>query len=158
MKNKIITYIVSFMISLSIILTLNIGFLNQDSQDYIEYFIFDFEFNTLFFVLVLVFSIIIYIILRFILKIIYKLYIKDSKKLWSKKIIFIISLISIFISGLIFLLTYYPGTCMVDSLQLLLDPKGYSFQYPLLYSLFFSKLFNLFTYIFNSMDVSLFIL
>ncbi len=160
MKKNIIICIVSFMLSISILLTLNMGILSNHSQlpSYLQYFIFDFKFNIVFIIILIVFFIVIFILLKILIKFFCKINIPDSKKIWSSKKIFIISLISVFISGLMFLLTYYPGVCMVDSLQLLLDPKGYSFQYPLMYSLFFSKLFNLFIYIFNSKNVAFFIL
>lgn len=151
MIKKIFIYLVSLIFSSTIVLTLYI-------DNNVDVFISSFQFNYMFIIPTLIFSIIIYIVLKYILRLISKINIKPSKKLWKVQIVFLCSFISIFLSGLLFLLTFYPGTCMVDSLQLLIDPVGYSFQYPLIYSLLSSKLYYFFYNLSNSVNIAFFII
>ncbi len=153
-KRSIFTYIISLLLSNSIVLTFYI----QEKGSFKESFFYKFHFNILFFLLVIFLSFILYFVLnKFILNI-YKISIKKSENLFDKNKIFCISFITIFISGLLFLLTYYPGTCMVDTLQILYDPIIYSSQYPLYYSLIQSSLFHFFLSIFGTMNFSFFLL
>lgn len=151
MVKKIFIYLVSLIFSSTIVLTLYI-------DNNVDVFISSFQFNYMFIIPTIIFSIIIYIIIKYLLKLLSKPEIKPSSKIWKEQIVFNYAFISIFLTSLLFLLTFYPGTCMVDTLQLLIDPTGYSFQYPLIYSLFFSKLYYLFYYLFHSMNVAFFLI
>ena len=118
-----------------------------------------FHFKTLSFIIpVIILSIVIYLLLKLLLKITAKIYINQSKKIISNKLIFIISLISIFSTSLLFLITYYPGTGMIDSLQIISDPIGFSSHYPIIYSLVFSKLFKFYFSITNVVNLSFFLM
>ncbi len=151
MIKKVFIYLVSLIFASTIVLTL---YIDND----VSIFINRFQFNYIFLIPTVVFSIIIYISLKYLLKLLSRVEIKPSNKVWNHRIVFAVAGISIFLSGLLFLLTFYPGTCMVDTLQLLVDPTGYSFQYPLIYSLFFSKLYYFFYHLFNSMNIAFFLI
>ena len=154
-KNNIITYIVSLFLTISIILTLYIGNVNQMNATFFT----EFHFISLSFIVpVLLVSIILFILLKLFLKLLGKTYIYQSNKLFNNKIVFIISLITIFCSGLLFLLTYYPGTGMVDSLQIISDPIGFSSHYPIIYSLVFSFIFKFYYSITNVVNLSFFLM
>lgn len=151
MIKKIFIYLVSLVFSSMVVLTL---YIDSNTLTFIN----QFHFNYMFLIPTIIFSIIIYIVLNYLLKLLSKYEMKPSTKVWKAQIVFLWSFISIFLSGLLFLLTFYPGTCMVDSLQLLIDPIGYSFQYPLIYSLLFSKLYYFFYNLSNSMNIAFFII
>lgn len=153
-KNNIITYIISLLFTISIVLTMYMGNINSLNV----YFFYEFHFNYLFIIPVILLSLIVYFLLKLFVILLEKVNVNQSEKLISKNKIFIISFITIFISGLLFLLTYYPGTGMIDSLQILSDPIGFSSHYPLIYSLFFSKLYNFYFSITNSVNPSFFLM
>lgn len=153
-KKNVITYIISFIFSTTIVLTHNI----QENKMFKETFFTKFHFDFKFFLCCILLSIITFFILKFSLNSLSKINIKTSSKLWNSKIIFIISFISIFLTGILFLLTYFPGTCMVDTLQLIYDPIAYSSQYPLYYSLIQSSLFHYFLSKFSSMNIAFFMI
>lgn len=151
-KRRILLGVSSFFLSLTILLTRYID------KEGVEQFFHQFKFDGWFILKTLSMSIIVYLVASLVLKKTAKFNIKQSKKVWNNKKVLLISFISIFVTSLIFLLTYYPGSCMVDTLHLLFDPVGYSFQYPLLYSLFFSSMYNLFYDITGSMNVAFFLI
>lgn len=151
MMKKILLYLISLVFSSTIVLTL---YIDNNVLGFIHYFKFDY----IFFIPTIILSIIIYIIFKYLLTLLSKIEIRTSSKVWNHRTTFICSFVSILLTGLLFLLTFYPGTCMVDTLQLLADPVGYSFQYPLLYSLFFSKLYYFFYSVFGSMNVAFFLI
>ncbi len=121
-------------------------------------FLFNLKINLVFFLSVFILSLFIFVILTYLLKIITKYSFKEDDNLFNTKKVQIISFILIFIFGTIFLLVYYPGTAMVDTLYLIYDPVKYSRQYPLLYSLLFSNLFYTINFITNNMNLSFFLL
>lgn len=154
-KNNIITYITSLFLSISIFLTLYIGNVHQMNYTFFD----DFHFYNISFIIpVLIVSIILFVFLKIFLILLGKTYIYQSNKLINNKIIFIISLLTIFSSGLLFLLTYYPGTGMVDTLQIISDPIGFSSHYPIVYSLVSSFIFKFFYSITNVVNLSFFLM
>ncbi len=155
MKNKILILIISFFFSISLFFSIQVNrYYVEGSISVLKHL----KFNYVILLLILLFSILVYIVLKKVLKKISNFEIVLSDGLISERKIFFVSFISIFISGLIFLLTFYPGVAIVDSYQFLLDPIGYSFQYPLVYSIIQSKIFYLFYHIVKSMNISFFLL
>ena len=154
-KRKILTGIFSVLLAVALVLSAQIlQFYDKGSLNIGKYM--HFSFRT--FIIVVIFSITFYILFRKLFSKLTNIGFSSSTSPWNSKKVFIISTIIIFISGLLFLLYCYPGVAMVDSYQLLIDPIGYSFRYPLVYSILSSKLFNLFYSLFGSMNVSFFIL
>lgn len=153
-KNNVIVYIISLFFSISVVLTLYIGNLNSINATFFK----EFHFNFLFIIPVILVSLIVFLILKVLLFIFEKIGINQSNKLLNSKLIFVISLISIFLSGLLFLITYYPGTGMVDSLQIISNPVGFSSHYPLIYSLISSNIFKFYFSITNIVNLSFFLM
>lgn len=154
-KKNIITYIVSLFLSISLIFSFQIlKYYERGSLRVGE----NIHFNLFLALITLITSFCLYFLLKLFLMKFSKLNISKSIIVWNDKKVFIISFVLIFFSGLIFLLYCYPGAAMVDSYQLLIDPIGYSFQYPLVYSIVSSKLFNIFYNITGSMNLSFFFL
>lgn len=154
-KRKILTYICSFLFSLAFVISIQILKYFKSSSIVIGQ---NLHFDIFVIIEIIILSIVFYFIFKHLLIFISKKEIPYSKKEWNNKKVFIFSFITIFFSGLVFLLTFYPGVAMVDSFQLILDPVNYSFQYPLIYSLITSKLFYLFYEISGSMNIAFFIL
>ncbi len=154
-KRDLLIKFVSFVFSTSLIVSVRL-FLSLSSGTEETNHKLNFTYFDLIFAIIL--SIVLYFLLIKIISNLAKKKIILSKSIWNKRIIFLLSFISTFLSGLLFLLTFYPGVATVDSVQLLADPVGYSFQYPLIYSLIQSKLFYLLYDIFNSMNVAFFLL
>lgn len=75
---------------------------------------------------------------------------------FNSKKLFIITFILIFINSLIFLLTYYPGSNMNDTIYIIFAPINYSYQYPLIYSLILSFTYKFYYFIFNSISLGYF--
>jgi len=154
-KRKILTGIFSILLALAIVLSAQIlKFYDKGSLNIGKYM----HFNLRTFIIVVIFSVIFYILFRKIFIKLTNISFITSTSPWNSKKVFIISTLLIFLSGLLFLLYCYPGVAMVDSYQLLIDPIGYSFQYPLVYSILSSKLFNLFYNLFGSMNIAFFII
>ena len=153
-KRSIVTLIVSILFTIMLLLTLSIGRIST----YDESFVYNFNFEFIYIFPLIFLSCIFYFIFNFISKLLSKINIYESKKIINRKIIFIVSFITIFISGLLFLLTYYPGVGMIDTAQIITNPILYSNQYPLVYSLVSSFIFNLSFKITNSSNISFFIL
>ena len=153
-KRNILTFIISILFIIMVFFTFYIG----KPASYNKEFINSFNFEYIYIFPIIFLSIVFYIILKTILKLVSKINIYESKKIINSKIIFIISFITIFLSGLLFLLTYYPGTGMVDTAQILSNPILFSNQYPLIYSLISSFIFNTMFKITNSSNFSYFIL
>ena len=153
-KKNIVTYFVGIFFSAMLVLTIYIG----KYSNYNDSFITEFHFNKWFFVPILIISIPCFFILRYALNLFSKFSIKSSKKSWNSNKIFLISLFSIFISGIIFLLTYYPGTGLIDSIHIISNPISFSNQYPLIYSLISYAFFQIFFFITNSMNLSFFLM
>ena len=153
-KRNIITLIFSFIFSIMILLTLLIGKIST----YNAAFVYNFNFELIYIFPLIILTCIFYIIFKYMFILLCKINIYHSKKILGNKKVFIISFITIFIFGLLFLLTYYPGTGMVDTAQILTNPIQYSNQYPLVYSLVSYYIYNLVFYITNNSNLSFFIL
>ena len=153
-KRSIVTLIVSILFTIMLLLTLSIGRIST----YDESFVYNFNFNFIYIFPLIFLSCIFYFVFKYIFKLLSKINIYSSKKTISNKIIFIVSFTTIFIFGLLFLLTYYPGVGMIDSAQIITNPILYSNQYPLVYSLVSSFIFNISFKITNSSNISFFIL
>ena len=124
-------YMFSFLFSMMIILSQNM----TKNRVFLENFVVDFKFDFTFFTKVFFLSIFIYCILKIVLFLMRFICFKRSKKVWSLKKVTIVTFFCVFLSSLFFLLIYYPGSNMNDTLYILNDPVKYSFQYPLIYSL-----------------------
>ena len=154
-KRNILVIIFSLLFSLTLVLSSQIlRYYERGSLVVLSYI----HFNLKSFIIFIILSILIYILTKIFLKKISNMGFSKSYNPWINKKVFIISTLCIFISGLVFLLYCYPGAAMVDSYQILIDPIGYSFQYPLLYSILSSKIFFLVYNITGSMNVGFFIL
>ncbi|MBQ9715636.1 MAG: hypothetical protein IJV77_04430 [Clostridia bacterium] len=145
-------YIFSFLFSGMIILSQNM----TKRKVFLESFVNNFKFNYSFFIKVFFLSIFVYCILKSILFFMRFLFLKRSKHVWAVKKVTIVTFICIFFSSLLFLLIYYPGSNMNDTLYILNDPVKYSFQYPLVYSLIIYFIYKT-TWVFtSSMNFSFF--
>ena len=82
-------------------------------------FINEFHFDFLFFLKVFLFSILVTILCYFLFKLLDKTKISNQKKTYSSKNVFIINFISLILTGLLFLIAFYPGNIMVDTLYIL---------------------------------------
>lgn len=147
MKNKkiIITIIYSLFISLSLtiskLLKINNYIFNFKISKFIINYIFYFTIS--------------YIIINILIIIISK--IKIKKDYFDNKKITIISFISIFITGLIFLIVHYPGVGFVDTFSIIEHPLGAAVQHPLVYNLYLEITFRLFLFIFKDVNLSYFL-
>lgn len=153
-KRSIVTLIVSILFTIMLVLTLSIGRIST----YDESFVYNFNFDFIYIFPLIFLSCIFYFIFKYISILLSKINIYESKKVINRKIIFILSFTTIFLSGLLFLLTYYPGVGMIDTAQIITNPILYSNQYPLVYSLVSSFIFNISFKITNSSNLSFFIL
>ncbi len=156
MKRKlsyIYTFISSYFLSCTLILMKEINF-NIEKMPI--NFINNFRFNISFFIKTILISIPIFIIFNLIFYLLDKIKIKEEEKVHSLKI-FIISFICIFISGLLFLITYYPGSAMTDTFDILTTPIGVANKNPLLYNLIIAVPYRLFYKILNNMNLSFFL-
>lgn len=153
-KTYIICFIFCFIFSLCINVMISIGY----KKSLIENFIYNYHFNFSFFIKSLFMTIPILLVLLLLFKLISKINIKKSSNLYSKKLLCAISFISIFSSGFLFLLTYYPGSNMNDTLASIQGPITASTQHPLFYNLWISIPFRIFLKIFNNMNFSFFLL
>ena len=126
------TFIISYLLSCTLILMKEIKF---DISSIPTTFIKQFHFNGWYFLKALLLSIPIIIGLELLFWLLNHLHIKKEEKAFPKLNVFIISFICIFISGLIFLITYYPGSAMTDTFDILTSPMGVANKNPLLYNL-----------------------
>lgn len=152
-KNEFVIYtLISFLFSLMLVLKKEIGY----SKGNVDNFINNFHFDSKFFLTAFVYTIIVFIIIIILFLIIDKIKINGSKeKMYNKKII-LISFICIFISGLLFRITFFPGSGGNDTLYIIGNPIGMSVQHPLFYNLVISYMFKIFYFIFNSNNLAYF--
>lgn len=154
-RKKIITYITSLFLSITCIFSYQIlKYYTKGPSQVIKHI----YFNIFVVIAIIVLSIILYLLLSKILSKLKEKSFSSSKKVMSSKNVFIISFIIIFLVGLLFLLTVYPGTAMVDSYQLIANPVGFSIQYPLVYSILSSKIFYFIYRLSGSMNLAFFTL
>ena len=151
-KMKLFLFLISYIFACTLVLSDKI----MINGEFIESFATEFSFDLGFWGLSFLVSIPILISLTLVINCIVNLKFKKSKIVWNDKKIFWISLIGIFLSSLLFLLTYYPGSNMNDTLYILHNPVYYSFQYPLIYNLIVSGIYKLFLLITSSMNFAFF--
>ena len=152
MKRNIVYILFSMLLSIEIILSKNIG----NIDNYPNYFINNFHFSTSFFVKVIILSIPIYILLKILLQIINKIKINKTK-INNNKSFLILIFICLTLSNLLFLITYYPGSNMNDTLYIINNPIAYSTQHPIFYNLLLSIPFRIIYKITNNINISFFI-
>lgn len=151
-KMKVFLYFISFLFSCCLILKDNM----VANGEFLESFAIEFNFSFSFWIMAFFVSIPILIALTLTLNFIVHLKFEKSKNVWSEKIVFFVTLIGVFSTSLLFLLVYYPGSNMNDTLYILHNPIYYSFQYPLVYNVIVSGIYNLFLDLTNSMNISFF--
>lgn len=149
------TFIISYLLSCTLILMKEIKF---DISSIPTTFIKQFHFNGWYFLKALLLSIPIVIGLELLFWLLNHLHIKKEEKAFPKLNVFIISFICIFISGLIFLITYYPGSAMTDTFDILTSPMGVANKNPLLYNLLIAVPYRIFYKILNNMNLSFFLI
>ena len=150
--NYILYFIVSYLIGCSIILKFQIGNRELYPISFIKFF----HFNFLFFIKSFVVSIVILFVIYLLFKLLGLVKIRNNKNNFSNRFVIIASFIGIFISGLLFLLTYYPGSNMNDTLYIIKSPFSSATQHPLVYNLFLSGVFRIFNEIFNNLNSAFF--
>ena len=151
-KEYLLYEVISFLFSLCLLLKYEIGFNNNFPTKFIN----SFHFNFLFFLKAFIISIPILLVLILLLFLLSKIKIKNKNELNNKNVFFI-SFIGIFITGLIFLIIYYPGNIFNDTLFILKYPYGSSSQHPLSYILFITIPFKIFNFIFHDINFSIFL-
>lgn len=151
-KKHMIFLIISFFISLSINLKTSINYKKQLP----DYFINKFQFNIVFFLKTFFLAIIIILFLLIICKLINKIKIKKHDE-YNNKRLAILFFAVLFLNNLLFLLTYYPGSNMNDTLLIIKSPIGMSSQHPLVYNLLLSGTYHIFYKIFQNSNISFFL-
>ena len=149
----VLIFLSSFAFSLSILLKNEI---NYDGN--IPYnFIYNFKFNLGFFIKTFFLAIFIFLVTLLLLKLISKVKIKNKELSLSNTKLFIITFILIFITGLIYIITFYPGNVMVDTLYIFKYTIGMSSQHPIFYILLVSIPFKIFSKIFGDLNLAVFL-
>ena len=155
-KNKlylISNYLLSLLFSFALIIMNNIKFNpNEIPLDFIN----NFHFNFNFFIKTILLSIPIFLSLYGLNIIINKINIKTERKVNIKKLS-IINFISRLITGLIHLITYYPGNSMPDTFFIINAPIYVSKQHPIVYNLLISVPYYIFNKIFSN-NISFFLI
>ena len=105
----------------------------------IDYFISDFNISLLFVCKVLLFSVVFFLIIKLLSLVKLKV---NKREIINDKKLRIITFMLVFISSSIFLLTYYPGSDMNDTIYILSDPIYNSCVYPYVYSICLSFIFK----------------
>ena len=143
--NTILTIILSLLIGLSFSLKRCIKLDN-----------FIYSFSLIRFILWgLLFAIISFILINLLIYVFSKIKIKTG--LFKVKKLFLISFISIFLTGLLFLIVHYPGVCFYDTLIVIDSPVAAAAQHPLFYNLAVGITFRVFNFIFNDVNISFFL-
>lgn len=151
----ICSYILSLIFAIAIIIMNKINF--NPSKIPIN-FINNFHFNFTFFFKSFILSIPIFLGINIMNKYISKINIKSNNNNNNIKKFCIINFITIFITGLIFLITYYPGNSMPDTFFIINSPIYTSKQHPIVYNLLISLPYYLFNKIFNNANISFFLI
>lgn len=152
-KEYILNFLICFLFSISLLLKKEISY----NGDFPNEFINDFHFSVLFFIKALLISIPIMILLYEIFKLLDKIKFKKTNKNISNKMVFIVSFVGILLSGLLFLISFYPGNIMVDTLYILKNTIGMSAQHPLFYICLVTVPFKIFEFIFNNQNIAVFL-
>lgn len=148
----IIYYIFSCLFAFTIFMKKEIGYSIDSGAKFIK----DFQFNLFFFIKILICGILILGLIIFLFHILDKIKIVQKSKEISNKKIFIISFVSIFLSGLLYRLVFFPGSGFNDTLYIISDPVGMSVQHPLLYNLVIGYTYRIFFSIFQSNNLAYF--
>lgn len=151
-KENLIQYIISLVFSFSINLKLQINY----SKQFPDYFINQFHFDLFFIMKVVAISFLCYFVLQLLMTLLSKIKSKEMIVPYSKKVLCIISFSGILITNLLFLLTYYPGSNMNDTLSIIQGPISSSSQHPIIYNLLLSGTYHLFFKIFHNMNLAFF--
>lgn len=154
LKKEFIFYeIISYIFSICLLLKYEINYNSNIPKN----FIYKFHFNLNFFIKSFIISIPILLLLIFLLYLFNKIKIKNKFKLIENKKVFIISFIGLFITGLIFLIVYYPGNIFTDTLYIFKSPYGSSSQHPLTYIYFITIPFKVFNKLFKDINIAIFL-
>ncbi len=102
----------------------------------------------------IVFSVLSFLVIKFFIYLLEK--IKIKKNIFKNQSLFIICFLSVFLSGILFLIVHYPGVGFNDTLYIIQDPVVSSTQHPLIYNLLLSYTYRFFNLIFNSANISYF--
>ena len=149
---KLIYLVISLFLGLTISLKLQIDYTTKVP----EYFINRVNLDLFFYAKSIAIGFICYFVLQSILKLLSKISTKEMIVPFSSKLICSISFIGILITNLIFLLTYYPGSNMNDTLLIIQGPISSSSQHPIIYNLLLSGTFRIFNSLFNNMNTAFF--
>ncbi len=146
------TGITSFLFSMVMLLQTQIKFTETAGKQFIQAF----HFDIVFFMQAILLAIPCFFAIHGLLCLLKKITFKNDQTLYSKKIFCSITFISIFLSSILFLLTFYPGSNMNDTLNIIYNPIGVSYQHPLVYNLGLSCTYRLFFKLFHSMNLAFF--
>ena len=149
----IILFVASILFSMCFFLTLEINYDGSMPTKFIN----DFHFDFIFFIKVFLFSILVFIICYFLFKLLDKIKIKDQNKSFSSKKVFIINFIGLMLMGLLFLITFYPGNIMVDTLYIFKNTIGMSSQHPIFYICLVAIPFKVFCWLFSNINTAVFL-
>ena len=157
MKKNIIKWLLfwifSFLLSISLLLKKEINYENGFPYNFINHF----DFNFMFFIKCIILSIPILLITIALFKSLDKIRFNNKEKKIGNKKVFIISLIGMISTGLIFLINYYPGNIMIDTLYIFNAPYSTSGQHPLCYIALVTIPFKIFSKIFRDINIGLFL-
>ncbi len=155
-KQNVVCYIVSyfftFMIHLSLYMTSY-----ADKQIRMS-FISNFHFSFSFFFLTALLSVPVFVLFYYIFTYISKIHLKKSTFSGNMKKVKYIIFFSIFLTGLLMLITYYPGNNLNDTMYILSSPIGKGNQFPRIYSLLLALFYRIFMAIFHSPNFSFFLM
>lgn len=149
----IILFIASFLFSMCFFLTLEINYDGNMPRAFINEFHFDFSF----FVKVFLFSILVSILCYFLFKLLDKIKINNHNKSLSSKKVFIINFVGLLLTGLLFLITFYPGNVMIDTLYIFKNPIEISSQHPIFYIWLVTIPFKVFCKLFSDVNIAVFL-
>lgn len=149
---NLVNYIVCFLLSFSLVLNFNIAYDGKYPSEFIE----NFHFNFKFWIITLICSLVIFFIFGLILKLLEKKFVCKENKINSKKLA-LFTFLGIFISGVIFLITYYPGVGMNDTLHIIDGPVATGRQHALFYNLWLSVTYRIFFKIVSNVNGAFFL-
>lgn len=149
----IILFIASFLFSMCFFLTFEINYDGNMPRAFINEFHFDFSF----FVKVFLFSILVSILCYFLFKLLDKIKINNHNKSLSSKKVFIINFVGLLLTGLLFLITFYPGNVMIDTLYIFKNPIEISSQHPIFYIWLVTIPFKVFCKLFSDVNTAVFL-
>ena len=99
----------------------------------------------------IVFSVLSFLVIKFFIYLLEK--IKIKKNIFKNQSLFIICFLSVFLSGILFLIVHYPGVGFNDTLYIIQDPVASSTQHPLIYNILLSYTYRFFNLMFNSANI-----